>query len=408
MPAYRYTALDAAGQTLRGTMEAPDEATVISRLQRQGQIPMRTVAAGRSNLLHDLMTLEFGQRRGLSRRDLTSVTRELATMLGAGQDLDRALRFLVETAPNKQTRTVMERVRNKVRGGNALATALAQEPQSFSRLYVGLVRAGEAGGALGDTLDRLATLLDRQRSLVTTVQSAMIYPSLLLVAAVGSIVLLLTEVLPQFVPLFQEAGAKLPLATQLLIDVGAFITNYGLMMLVLLAVLVLVGNRALTLPSVRVVYDRIKLKAPILGGIAREVLAARFCRTLGSLLQNGVPLIGALAIVREALGNTAAVAVVDKATTSAKGGAGLSRPLAEAKLFPVRTIHLLRLGEETAQLSQMALRAAEIHEEQTRASIQRLVALLVPMITIVMGAAVAFIVGSLLTAMLNLNDLAAG
>jgi general secretion pathway protein F len=165
-------------------------------------------------------------------------------------------------------------------------------------------------------------------------------------------------------------------------------------------------RQALRNEAFRRPVDRLLLHVPVLGGLLRESLAARFTRTLGTLLKNGVPLIGALAIVTETIGNLAAVAAIERASESAKGGAGLSRPLGEARIFPPRTIHLLRLGEETAQLSAMALKAAEIHEERTRIAVQRLVALLVPTITIAMGAAVAAIVGSLLMAMLGLNDLA--
>ncbi len=406
MPSFRYTALDAAGHLLRGTMEAADEASVIERLQRQGQIPMRAEPAGRGWFLADLLTVEFGRRRHLTRQDVANVTRELATMLAAGQDLDRALRFIVETAPNARLTTVMDRVRSKVRGGSALAAALAQEPQSFSRLYVGLVRAGEAGGTLGDTLDHLAGLLERERQLASTVISALIYPAILVVAAIGSIVILLTQVLPQFTPLFEESGAELPLATRILIATGDIVSTGGPWIAVLLLVLGVAGHQALKRPAVRDVVDRWLLHMPIYGRLLRVALAARFCRTLGTLLRNGVPLITALGIVQDALGNRAAVAAIEIASASAKGGAGLSRPLADAKIFPTRTIHLLRLGEETAQLAQMALKAAEIHEEETRLGVQRLVALLVPAITVLMGAAVAAIVGSLLVAMLSLNDLA--
>jgi general secretion pathway protein F len=165
-------------------------------------------------------------------------------------------------------------------------------------------------------------------------------------------------------------------------------------------------RQALTRPGPRFLADSLVLRLPIVGAVAREVLAARFSRTFGTLMLNGVPLIAALGIVREAIGNTAAVAAVDAATINAKSGAGLSRPLAEAGIFPPRMIYLLRLGEETAQLGQLALRAADIHEEETRLKIQRLVSLLVPGITIVMGAAVAGIVSSLVLAMLSLNNLA--
>jgi|SRR5580658_42426 general secretion pathway protein F len=406
MPSFRYVSVDSAGQTQRGVMEAPDQAAVIEKLQRQGQIPMRAEPAGDRGFLDELFSIELGGRRGLTRQDVASVTRELSIMLGAGQDLDRALRFLVETAPNARVRKVMGQVRDKVRGGTSLAAALAQQPQSFNRLYIGLVRAGEAGGTLGDTLDRLALLLERERSLAATVQSAMIYPCLLLVASIGSVALLLTYVLPQFVPLFEDAGAQLPVPTQIVMAAGDFTTNYGLWVVGFLVLAIIALRQWLQSPARRLPFDRFLLRLPVIGKLARETLAARFTRTLGTLLKNGVPLIAALTIVKDAIGNLAAVEAVEQATTSAKGGAGLSRPLDLSGIFPARTIHLLRLGEETAQLGPMALRAAEIHEEQARLSVQRMVSLLVPVITVAMGLAVAFIVGSLMLAMLSLNDLA--
>jgi len=405
VPEFRYVAIDAAGQTQRGVMDAVTEAEVVARLQRQGSIPMRAEPAG--GALAGLLHQQVG-RRGIGRQDVTNLTRELAVMLAAGQDLDRSLRFLAETAPNRRVLATVEALRRTVRDGGSLAAALAEHPGSFPRLYVGLVRAGEAGGTLAPTLERLALLLERERSLAATVKSAMIYPALLLVVALGSIGLLLTQVLPQFVPLFEQNGAVLPRPTQLLILAGDLVAAYGLYALLALAALGLVARQALARPGPRLAADRLLLRLPVLGGLAREVIAARFTRTLGTLLINGVPLIAALGIVQDAVGNRAGVAAIERATLSAKGGAGLSRPLDDSGVFPVRTIHLLRLGEETAQLGPMALRAAEIHEEKTRLGIQRLVALLVPAITIVMGVAIAGIVSSLLLAMLGLNDLAAG
>ncbi len=406
MPEFRYTAITPTGEVAHGVMEADSESAVIDRLKRQGNIPMRAEPADASGFLSGLLRMEFARSKALTRQEVTNITRELAIMLEAGQDLDRALRFLIDTAANARMRGVIERLRATVRDGGAFATALGQHPKSFSKLYVGLVRAGEAGGALAHALDRLAVLLERQRSLTATVKSAMIYPTLLLVAAIGAITLLLTQVLPQFVPLFEQNGAKLPGPTQMLITMGDLVSGYGLYALLAILLLVLVVRQALTYPGPRLFVDRLVLRLPVLGGLTRELLAARFSRTLGTLLQNGMPLIAALGIVRDVIGNRAAVLAVDRATESAKGGAGLSRPLGEAAIFPIRTIYLLRLGEETAQLGPMALRAAEIHEEQTRLGVQRLVSLLVPAITIVMGAAVAGIVSSLLLAMLSLNDLA--
>lgn len=406
MPAFRYTAIDPAGQTVRGTMDAATEAEVVRHLQRQGSIPMRAEPAGARGWA-DLLHRDIG-RRGMGRQDVANFTRELSIMLGAGQDLDRSLRFLVDTAANARVRATVEGLRKTVRDGGSLATALAVHPGSFPKLYVGLVRAGEAGGTLAPTLDRLADLLERERALASTITSAMIYPGLLLLAAVGSITLLLTQVLPQFVPLFEQSGAVLPRPTQLLIAAGDAVSAYGLYALLALIVLALAAVQALKQPRPRLLRDRLLLRLPVVGGLSREVIAARFTRTLGTLLSNGVPLITALGIVQDAIGNGAGVAAVERATVSAKGGAGLSRPLAESGVFPARTIYLLRLGEETAQLGPMALRAAEIHEEKTRLGVQRLVALLVPAITVVMGVVIAGIVASLLLAMLGLNDLAAG
>ena len=251
-------------------------------------------------------------------------------------------------------------------------------------------------------------MLERQQSLASSITSALIYPSLLLVAAVGSVALLLTQVLPQFVPMFEQSGAKLPASTQFLIDAGSAVSNYGLQALIAIVLLVMGGRILLRRPGPRRLADRFLLRLPIFGGLLREVLAARFTRVLGTLLVNGVSLIAALGVVREAVGNTAAVAALDLATSSARDGGGLSRVLAEGGVFPARTIHLLRLGEENAQLGPIALRAAAIHEERTRLATQRLVALLVPAITILMGVAVGGIVASLMTAMLSLNDLAGG
>lgn len=405
MASFRYTAITPAGETTHGIVEAANEAAVIEQLRKQGSIPVRAEPVA-SGFLAGLLAMEFGGGARLTRQDVTNITRELSIMLGAGQDLDRALRFLVDTAPNQRVRGIMDQLRASVRDGTALAAALGKHPKSFPRLYIGLVRAGEAGGALSPTLERLATLLERERSLNATIKSAMIYPTLLVIAAIGAIALLLTQVLPQFVPLFEQNGAALPRPTQILIDLGGYASNYGLYALLGVILLVLVIRQALTRPAIRMRADTLILHVPIIGPLAREALAARFSRTIGTLLINGIPLISALDIVRDAIGNLAAVQAVEKATASAKGGAGLSKPLSETKLFPIRMIYLLRLGEETAQLGPMALRAAEIHEENTRLGVQRLVSLLVPVITILIGAAIAGIVASLLLAMLSLNDLA--
>jgi general secretion pathway protein F len=407
MPSFRYTAVLPSGELSQGLLDAPSESAVIEQLRRQGSLTLKAEPADKSRgLLADLLSAEFAQGRALKGGEVANITRELAVMLNAGQDLDRALRFLVDTAPNPRMRGILTQLRDAVRDGSPFAVALSQHPRSFPRLYVGLVRAGESGGMLAATLSRLAELLERQRALRATVISALIYPAILVVTGLGAIVMLLTQVLPQFTPLFAQAGAALPPATQFVVNLGAFVSNYGLYAFLFLVALGITIRQALRRPAIRIVWDRALLRVPVLGPLSREVLAARMARTLGTLLQNGVPLVAALGIVIEVIGNTAGEAALRAATESAKGGAGLSRPLQLAGIFPIRMVYLLRLGEETAQLGPMALRAAEIHEEQSRLGIQRLVALMVPVLIIFIGGAVAGIVSSLMLAMLSLNDLA--
>jgi general secretion pathway protein F len=406
MLTFQYTAIGPGGDVQRGTMEAATEAEVIGRLQAQGSMPMRAEPAKSGSTLTGLLQTNFVSRGGLRKQEVADVVRELSTMLGAGQDLDRALRYMEETAPSPRVSRVVTGLRDAVRDGSPLSVALGKYPGSFPKLLVGLVQAGEAGGKLGVALARMADLLDRQRTMAATITSALIYPSLLMLAAIGSVTLLLTQVLPQFVPMFEQSGAALPASTQFLIDAGAAVSAYGLQALLVLAALTMAGRALLRWPGPRLMKDRFLLRLPIIGPLMREILAARFTRVLGTLLINGVSLITALGVVRDALGNLAAVDAVERATDSARGGGGLAQPLAATGVFPARAIHLLRLGEENAQLGPLALRAADIHEESTRLAMQRVVALLVPAITILMGVAVAGIVASLMTAMLSLNDLA--
>jgi len=403
MPRFRYRALDGGGAVLKGITDGASAADVAAQLQKRGAMVLGVSPAGRG---FELLSMRIGGAGSLRKTELVDATRELASMLGAGQDLDRALRLMVEEPPNKRVGAVLGRIRALVRNGSALANALQTEPKSFSRLYIGLIRAGEAGGDLANTLERLAGLLERQRGMNATVQSAMIYPAILLVAAIGSIVLLLTQVLPQFVPLFAQNGVALPASTAFLLATGNAVSAYGPYALEGAAVLALAAHQSLQKPGPRLVADRLLLRLPIIGGLTAEILAARFARTLGMLLINGVPLLGALGIVQDVLGNRAAQGAVLAAAESAKTGQGMSSSLARSGIFPKRLVHLLRLGEATAQLGPLALRAADIHEERTKLALQRMIALLVPAITVLMGAAVAGIVSSLLLAMLSLNDIA--
>lgn len=407
MITFRYTAIGAGGERLVGLMDGATEAEVIARLQRQGTMPIHAEPADRASRWSGALKMDLGGRLGVRKQDVADLVRELATMLMAGQDLDRALRYMQETAPVR-IRPTITGLRDAVRDGSPLSVAMSRYPASFPAMHVGLVRAGEAGGNLGPTLSRIADLLDRQRALASTVTSAMIYPTVLLVAMIAAVTLLLTEVLPQFVPMFEQSGVALPASTQFLIAAGNFAQQDGLFLLFGIVALILAGRLALAQARVHLAVDRILLRLPVVGGLMKEIQAARFTRVLGTLLQNGVSLIPALAIVRGAMGNRAVRLAVEQASLVARGGGSLTGALETARVFPVRTFHLLRLGEETAQLAAVALRAADIHEEKTRLATQRLTSLLVPALTILMGAAVGGIVASLMTAMLSLNNLASG
>jgi general secretion pathway protein F len=406
VPKFRYTAVDPAGKLVRGSVDAANAALVADQLHGQGRLLLNADEIKGGGGLSGLLNLELNFERGLSKAALAHATRELSIMLQAGQDIDHALRFLVESAENKRVRRIMEQLRNKVRGGKSLAAALAEHPRVFSRLYVSLVRAGEAGGELADALADLANVLEQESKLTATVTSAMIYPVLLVIMSVGIIVVLLTYVLPQFTPIFEQAGAKLPRLTRMLIASGDLVRNDGQWMLLTLLLFFLAGNRLLQRPRPRMTMERMILRLPIAGPLMRRSQAARFTRTLGTLLRNGVSLVTALAIGRGVLGNLVATQVVDQAATDVKGGRRLAVSLDAGHFFPLQTIHLIALGEETGRLAEMTLRAAEIHDDQVQQSVQRLVSLMVPVITILMGIAVAGIIASLLLAMLSLDDLA--
>jgi general secretion pathway protein F len=403
---FHYTALDVAGKRSKGTIEAADTGAVAEYLHGQQCLLLRASEVGKPGSLRALLHADLGFKRGLSNSAVAQFTRELSVMLEAGQDIDRALRFLVETSSDKTARRIMQSLRDQVRGGKALAASLAEHSGTFSRLYISLVRAGEASGRLAAGLSHLADLLERNAKLTAAIQSALIYPVLLVVASAGTITLLLVYVVPQFTPIFEQAGAQLPVQTRILIELGDALRSYGGLMLAGCLGLGLLANRLLKVDEARLAIERFVLKIPIAGSLLQRADAARLTRTVGTLLQSGVGLVTALSISQGVLSSLTAAKAVDDAVLKVKEGSRLAGSLAAHEYFPAQTIHMLQLGEETGRLGEMALRAAAIHDDQIQHMVQRLVALMVPVITIVMGIVVAGIVGSLLVAMMSLNDLA--
>ncbi|APH57598.1 General secretion pathway protein F [Granulibacter bethesdensis] len=400
--AFRFTALSTTGEITQGTLYAASVPEAETALHGRGLVPLE-IAPLRLNTLMQRLRRPM---TGMKQAELTRITRELSIMLETGQDLDRALRFVGEHSARRESVRLIEAVRNRVRDGSPLADAMAEHPRAFPPLYTGMVRAGEAGGSLAATLDRLAAYLERQQTMNAALVSALIYPALLLVTATGAVLLLLTQVLPEFAPLFEQNMAAMPASTRFLLALSRNLSVWLPTALVLMLGLLAGVWWLLRRDGPRLAADRFGLRLPLIGAIWRELLAARLTRTLGSLLVNGVPLINALGIARETLGNRAAVNAVRLAAQNASEGGSFANALAEQNVFPARTIALLRLGEESARLGPLCLRAADIHEDTFRIRMQRAVSLVTPSITVAMGAMVAGIVSSVLMAMLSLNDLA--
>lgn len=415
MPLYDYVGIGADGATVDGRIDLPSEVDVAERLQRDGLFVLRVTpvnegSAERSvatSMLVRIFGSSLGRRKALRHADLVDFTRKLSMMLGAAHDLDRALRYMMDVTTRNIPRAIIGQVRDAVREGGTLADALGRHPESFSRLYVGLVRAGEAGGTLAIVMDDLSRYLERQARQSSEIRSAMVYPALLAVASCVATVFLLTEILPQFVTLFAENGARLPPLTRGVIAAGDFVKDEGLFILAVGLVVFVCVRLALRSLPIRQKLDGLILRVPVVGTICTDVMAGRMTRTLGTLTGNGVALVQAVQMTLGVVDNEAGKAALEKALVAAREGGGLAGPLAATRAFPRATTELLHLGEETAQLSMLALKAADIHEEQARLSTDRLVALLVPAITIIMGGIVALIVTALLMAMLSLNDLAA-
>jgi len=407
MPRFHFRAVSGTGEFVEGEIDAPDEAAVVSQLRERGHMPLAAEpvgGAGGSTLQEWLRQPVFGRGR-VRRGEIAIVTRELATLLDAGLTVDQSLRLLVDLAESQAMRRLITDVLQRVQGGSTLADALGQHEEAFSRAYVSMVRAGEAGGALDAVLARLAEYLEQAEALAEQVRSALVYPLVLLVMAGLSILVLLTVVVPQFTPLFESAGAELPLLTRVVIATGDAAQRYWWLILAALALLVWLVRRQLREPQSRARIDRVALRLPLLGPLLAKVDTARLARTLGTLLANGVPLLGALAIARETLGNAVLRDALSETATAVKEGRGLAEPLARAGPFPPLAIHLLSVGERSGHLDAMLLKIAEIFDRETRSTIERLMTLLVPVLTIVLGALIATIIGAVLAAILSAYQL---
>lgn len=398
MASFRYKAVTPSGETVEGQMDAASVDDVIARLQEQGNVPLEAGdAAGGGSLLGGL------RRKTLSGSALVQFTEQLGILLHAGLPLDRALQMLLELPEGERARHVVERIRDRVRGGSSLSRAMEEEHGVFSKLYLNMVRAGEAGGALDAALARLADYLERARKLRESVIGALVYPAFLLFGVLGALILLLAFVLPQFVPIFQDMNVKIPLITRVLMAFGTFLHDWGLLLLAALVVAGLYAGARMRDPEVRRAFDARLLRVKVFGPLLLKVDTARLMRTLGSMLKNGVSLLAALGIARQVVANRELGAQLEPATEAVKGGDSLSHALTAHTGFPKLAIQITTVGEESGTLDDMLLRAADTYDAEVKSAIDKMLSALVPILTIVMALLVAGIMMSILLPLLSLT-----
>jgi len=402
MPIFEYKAVSPAGETVQGTMEAGSMDRVISRLQEAGNIPLQAQEAGKGGF--SLAMLRSG-RRGIGSREVGEFTQQLATLLGAGLPLDRSLQVLLELTENDRLKRMVTDVRERVREGGSLSDALEAQHGIFSRLYINMVRAGEIGGTLDQTLDRLTDYLDRSKDLKDSVISAMIYPVLLILLAAGSLILLLVYVIPQFTPIFDELGGDLPLITKMVLAVGGVLQNFWWGLVGLTVIAYFLFRSMLADPPRRLSFDTRLLAARWVGPLVAKLETARFSRTLGTLLVNGVPLLSAMSIARNVITNTRLREDVVEASREVKTGGGVARNLASGERFPRLALQMISVGEETGRLDSMLLKVADTFDRDVRNTIDRLLSVFTPVVTLLLAVMIGTIVLSVLLAILGINEL---
>jgi general secretion pathway protein F len=409
MPLYAYRAVSAAGEVSNGELDAANESEIVDRLRDQGMMPVRIAPASGAGATpaaggRPSRTSWFTPRR-VTRDHLLALTRELATLLRAGLPLDRALQILIELSPTPVVAALLQGVRDDVRGGKALSQALDARREVFSRFYVNIVRAGEAGGALGLVLQRLADTMERNKELRETVRAALIYPTILICVAVASIIVLLIFVVPRFEQTFAQAGKALPFSTSIVIFLGTGLRDYwwGIAGVVFLAA----GwfRRRGRNPRVRRIRDARLLRAPLLGDVVSKVEIARFSRTLATLLGNGVTLLTGLAIVKDTMTNVVLAGALDGVIAKLREGKGFGRPLAETGIYPRLATQMILVGEESGRLEEMLARVADVYDREVQMAVKRFLSILEPLLILGLAAMVAGIVLSILAGVMGMTEL---
>jgi general secretion pathway protein F len=408
MAQFQYRAVDPEGKVVEGTLEAAEAPVAVARLQDRGLIPLNVGAAtdgARRAARVALPSLPALGRRRVRTKDLLVLTQELSALVSSGLPLDRSLATLAELADNPELKRIVSEVLHAVQGGKSLAEALGQHPAVFPPLYVNMVRAGEIGGFLETVLQRLAEYLERSQELRDEIRSALTYPVLLTFAMGGSMLILLLYVLPRFSALFTDMGKALPLQARLVLGFSDLLRGYWWAFAIAIIAAVAGFRYSVRTPRGRYSWDQWKLRIWVFGELLRRVEAARLTRTLGTLLRSGVPMLQALGIVKEVVSNLVIGRALGEVEVGVREGAGVAEPLARSGVLPALAVQMISVGEETGRLDELLLRVADHFDREVRVQVNQFTRLLEPVLILVMGVGVGFIVISMLSAIFSVNDL---
>jgi len=407
MPAYAYTGLNAKGRQTKGVTTADSVAALKAALRRDGVYLTSVVETSSSATGGRGLEIDIGRLFDRIKPPMVAeMTQLLGTLLRAGVTLPESLRALTDQVESQNFKGVLSEVSNRVNEGSSLADAMARYPKVFPQLYVNMIRAGEASGALETVLFRLAEFLEKQQEIRSKITSALFYPIVLGLLATGIITLLMVSIVPKVTTMFTDMNAELPWNTKLLIFISDTLTGYWFLIVPAIVGAIWASRRWRASENGRRITDRWLLDAPVLGELVRKIAIARFARTLSTLLASGVQLLAALDIVRTLLGNVILESVVTAARDSIREGEGIAPALKRSGEFPALVTHMIGVGERSGQLEQMLGNVASTYDRETNTTIARFTALLEPLMIVVMGIGVGFVVFSIMTPIMMITEMA--
>lgn len=399
MANFFFKAVTPDGKLRTGSLAGDSDLAIARELKKQGLTPVYVGLEEKKSA--GIALPSFGGGR---RRDVLYFTQELSTLLNSGVPVDRALQISTELTERPNFRMVVLDVLRVLKGGRSLADSLATHPDYFGDLYVNMVRAGEASGALGQVFDRLATFERTRDELRGYIISSLVYPGLLTIVGIGSVFILLNFVVPRFATIFQDSRIPVPTPTAIMLELSRLTNTYGWMVILGLAAGALFLYQYIRTTAGRLWWDEFRLKIPILGDAFRKAETARFARAMGTLIANSVPLVQSLNIAGSILNNKIMARAITPITQGVKRGEGLATPLRKTGQFPPLAAHLLSVGEETGKLDTMFLRMADVYEDETKTAIKRFTSLFEPVIILVMGIVIGALVLSMLLAITSINE----